>query len=181
MGNNDEYSYIWRQNTNIIDMEAWIVWIVVAVLLIAVEVMTQWMWTLCLAIGSLCGLVASLLGLNEPVQIAICAVVGVIAYFVCAPFAQRWYEKSWKGLKRADRTGMDALLGRKAIVTEEIRPGELGRARIDGDYWQVRAPGIDYIVPRGAKVSVNEYDSIILTVEPYYSDADNETKTLKTK
>ena len=66
------------------------------------------------------------------------------------------------------RTGMDALLGRKAVVTHEIRPGELGRARIDGDNWQVRAPGVRTVIRHGEEVSVTGYDSIILTVEPLH-------------
>lgn len=148
-------------------METWIAWIVIAVVLVAVEVMTQWVWTLCLAIGCLCALLASFTGVGVPVQLAVSAVGAVMAYFLCVPHVRRWYGRMWKGQERADRTGMDALLGRKAIVTEEIRPGDLGRARIDGDNWQVRAPGIDYKVPRGAKMSVTGYDSIILTVEPW--------------
>lgn len=153
-------------------MEAWILWIVIGVVLMSLEVMTQWMWTLCLSIGCVSALVLSFFDVSLPVQIAVAAVVAVVAYFVCVPFARRWYGESWKGQARADRTGMDALLGRKAYVTEDIRPGELGRARIDGDYWQVRAPGVDYILSRGDKVSVVSYDSIILTVEPYFGNED---------
>lgn len=60
---------------------------------------------------------------------------------------------------------MDALLGRRATVTHEIRPGRLGRARIDGDNWQVQAPGVGHVIPAGREVTVTSYDSIILTVE----------------
>lgn len=151
-------------------MEAWITWIVIAVVLVAIEVITQWVWTLCLAIGCLCALLVSLAGIGVPVQLGVAAVGAVLAYFLCVPHISRWYGKMWKGHERADRTGMEALLGRKAIVTEEIKPGDLGRARIDGDNWQVRAPGLDYKVPRGAKMSVTGYDSIILTVEPCVED-----------
>lgn len=61
---------------------------------------------------------------------------------------------------------MDALEGRRATVTHAIRPGQLGRARIDGDNWQVRAPGVDREIRAGEEVSVTGYDSIILTVTP---------------
>ncbi len=43
-------------------------------------------------------------------------------------------------------------------------PGEKGRARIDGDSWQVVAPGEPYAVPVGAEVIVTDYDSIVLAV-----------------
>ena len=147
-------------------MPLWIVWIIVAVLMIAVEVVSQWMWTLCLAIGSLVALVLSLFAVSLPVQIAVAAVVAVVAYFALVPFARRWYASAWKGHQKSDRTGMEALLGRRAVVTREIRPGHLGYARIDGDYWQVRAHGVDSVVPVGSFMTVTAYDSIILTVEP---------------
>ena len=62
------------------------------------------------------------------------------------------------------RTGMDALLGRRATVTHAIRPGELGRARIDGDNWQVQCPSATEEIKAGTEVVVTSYDSIILTV-----------------
>lgn len=146
-------------------METWIVWIVVATALVAIEVVCQWVWTFCLAMGCVAGMCAAMLDWPIPVQVGVMAVVAVAVYFACVPVMRKWYASAWKGHERSDRTGMDALLGRKAVVTEEIRPGELGRARIDGDYWQVRAPGVDCVIPRGDQVSVTAYDSIILTVE----------------
>ena len=62
------------------------------------------------------------------------------------------------------RTGMDALLGRRATVIHPIHPGRLGRARIDGDNWQVQAPSVCEVIPDGTEVVVTGYDSIILTV-----------------
>ena len=147
-------------------MDTWILWIVVAALFVVAEVITQWVWTFCLAAGCLGAMVASLFGLPLPWQVAVLAVAAVVAYFACVPLMKRWYADSWRGRKHEARTGMDALLGRKAEVVEEIRPGELGRARIDGDYWQVKAPGVEEVIHRGKLVSVLAYDSIILTVEP---------------
>lgn len=147
-------------------MDVWIIWTVVAAVLVAVEVMTQWVWTFCLAAGCVGSLVASLFGLEMPWQIALLAVGSVVAYVACVPLMRRWYNRWGHSMRHEARTGMDALLGRKALVVEEIRPGELGRARIDGDCWQVRAPGVDSVIKHGATVSVTAYDSIILTVEP---------------
>lgn len=146
-------------------MEAWIVWIIIAAAMIATEVVCQWVWTLCLAAGCLAAMCAALLDYSIPVQIGLMATVGIAVYFGCMPLMRKWYANASKGHQRDDRTGMDALLGRKATVTEEIRLNELGRARIDGDYWQVRAPGADRVIRRGEQVSVTAYDSIILTVE----------------
>ena len=147
-------------------MEIWIIWLIAAALLAIAEVLTQSIWTLCLAIGCAAGLVCSLCGVPAAWQIAATAIASVAAYFILLPWFKRRMTIEEKRRGYDSRTGMDALLGRKAVVTHEIRPGELGRARIDGDNWQVRAPGVRTVISHGEEVSVTGYDSIILTVEP---------------
>ena len=64
-------------------MDTWILWIVVAALFVVAEVITQWVWTFCLAAGCLGAMVASLFGLPLPWQVAVLAVAAVVAYFAC--------------------------------------------------------------------------------------------------
>ncbi len=144
-------------------MEIWIVWLVAAAILIIVEILSQMMWALCLAGGSMAAMVCALCGLDLTWQIVALAVAAIVVYVVCLPVFRRWHERT--ALREA-RTGMDALLGRRGIVTHEIRPGSIGRVRIDGDNWQAVAPGLEAPVRAGSEVSVTAYDSIILTVQP---------------
>ncbi len=141
-----------------------IYWIITALVLVALEVLTQMVWTLCLAVGCLAAIVADLCGLDLAWQISVAGIVSVVAYFVLVPYIRRWQHRSEKRDGRDIRTGMDALLGRRGIVTADINPGSLGRVQIDGDNWQARAPHAGKTIPRGAKVIVDAYDSIILTV-----------------
>ena len=108
-------------------------------------------------------MVCALCGLDLKWQVAAMAVLGIVAYIVLLPVFRRWHERHDA---REARTGMDALLGRRATVTHAIRPGHLGRARIDGDNWQVRCPEAIAEIPAGNEVVVTSYDSIILTVTP---------------
>ena len=133
-------------------MELWVLWLVIAGLLLISEIVFQWVWTLCLAIGCLAAMAAALADV-------------VVAYILLIPVLNRWQEKARRRNRNKSRTGMDALLGRVATVTNEIRPGKLGRARIDGDCWQVRVPGGNDIIRDGEEVVVTGYDSIILDVE----------------
>ena len=142
-------------------MDAWIIWLIAAAICLSLEVLTQAMWTLCFTVAALAAMAASLLGFGTTGQLVALVVGALAAYLLLIPFYRRWLVKHHN---HADRTGMDALLGRRATVTEEIRPGELGRARIDGDNWQVRAPGVTAVIPRNAEVTVTGYDSIILDV-----------------
>lgn len=145
-------------------MEAWIIWLIVAAVLIILEVLTQMIWTLCLAVGCIIGMLLSFTGVNVFWQIVVAAIAAVMAFIWLVPVFRRWHDESNKRQNRDDRTGMDALLGRHAIVTEEIIPGKLGRARIDGDNWQVSSSS-HYIIKSGTEVVVTSYDSIILHVQ----------------
>ncbi|MBD5282924.1 MAG: NfeD family protein [Bacteroides sp.] len=145
-------------------MSVWIIWISVAALLLIIEVFTQMFWTMCLAIGCIGALIGELCGIGLAWELIILAAGSFVAYAALAPVFQRWHERQLKKAGRSDRTGMEALLGRRAIVTQEIKPGETGRARIDGDNWQVVAPGCKESIKKGQEVVVEGYDSIILTV-----------------
>lgn len=142
-------------------MDAWLIWLIVASFLTVVEVLTLSMWSLCLALGSLAAMVMALCGFGIVGQVVALALMSLVAWLALLPLFRRLHAKTDE---RASRTGMDALLGRRATVTNEIRPGELGRARIDGDSWQVRAPSVHHTVARGSEVVVTAYDSNILTV-----------------
>lgn len=144
-------------------MEAWIIWTIVAALLIVVEVMSQMMWALCLGIGAIAAAVCAFFGVDLTWQITALAIASLAGYLLLLPMFNRWHARQ---NAREARTGMEALLGRKAVVTHEIKPGGLGRVRIDGDNWQVKAPGSDVVIPAGAEVVVTSYDSIILDVQP---------------
>lgn len=142
-------------------MTAWTIWIIAAAVLLIIEVMTQMMWALCLAIGAFAAFICALAGLDITWQVVALGAGSVIGYILLLPWFKRRYMKAHD---HQARTGMDALLGRRAVVTEAIRPGHLGRARIDGDNWQVTAPDVDHEIKAGSEVVVTAYDSIILTV-----------------
>lgn len=137
-----------------------IIWLITAALLLLIEVLTQAIWAMCFSVGALFAMIFAGFTDSWVLQALAVAAGALLAWLLLAPIVRKWE----KGLSHESRTGMDALLGRRATVTEEIKPGELGRARIDGDYWQVRAPESKHTVRRGEEVVVTAYESIILTV-----------------
>lgn len=145
-------------------MDTWIVWLIVALVLIIIEVLTQMVWTICLAVGCVGAIVAYFAGADMAWQIVVLAAASVVAFVVLIPVFKRWHDRSGHG---GDcNTGMVALPGRRAMVIEAIEPGQMGRARIDGDNWQVRAPGIKEAIEVGREVVVTSYDGNILDVVP---------------
>lgn len=147
-------------------MDMWIIWLIALGVLLILELLTQMMWALCLAAGCAAGIALALAGVPFYWQIIIMAVVALLAYVLLVPAFQKWHAMSVDKKGRASRTGMDALLGRRAIISEEVRPDRPGRARIDGDNWQVKCVRHQVKLPKGTEVVVTGYDSIILEVEP---------------
>lgn len=144
-------------------MELWTIWLIVAGILVIVEIATQMIWALCLSVGALGALAALGLGLDLKWQIIVMASLSLLTYAAVLPRFRKWQNRR---SDRKCRTGMDALTGRRAVVTHQVDPGKTGRARIDGDSWQIEAPGIDTPIREGAEIIVTGYKSIILTVRP---------------
>ena len=147
-------------------MEMWIVWLIVAAVLMILEVLTQMMWAMCLAVGCAGGVLAALCGLDIIWQLVFLAIASVAAYVLLVPLFQRLHAQAVARQGKTARTGMDALLGRHSFIEDEIRPDRPGRGRIDGDNWQMLSPGTDDTIRRGTEVVVTGYDSIILYVRP---------------
>lgn len=144
----------------------WLTWIIAAAILLIIEVMAQQVWTFCLALGCLAALVADLVcGSGLAVQLVVMAVSSVLFYALLVPQVKRMHQRALEKAGRKDRTGMEALLGRHATVTEPIAPGRIGRVRIDGDSWQAECRGAETVIERGSEVAVTGYESIVLQVQ----------------
>ena len=87
-------------------MEIWIIWLLAAATLIGVEVLTQMVWTLCLAIGCLASALSALLGADVALQISIAGIVSVIAYLALKPWFEKWQKKAADRNRHAARTGI---------------------------------------------------------------------------
>lgn len=148
-------------------METWIIWLIAVGILLITEVLTQMLWALCLAVGCLLATAVNLCGLTPAWQFSFFIIGSVIAYVILVPLFQRWHAKQVESKGRASLTGMDALLGRRAIVSDAITAERPGRGRIDGDNWQmVSDDNANPAIPAGTEVIVTGYDSIILHVKP---------------
>ena len=141
-----------------------IYWIILMILLLIVEVFSQMVWSVCLAIGCAVAAFVAAAGGSLTWQVASMAIASVPALLILFPIIKR-LQRNRHGSYSA-RTGMEALIGRHAIVTDEIRPGRMGRARIDGDYWQVVVPSATETIHAGTELIILSYDSIVLTARP---------------
>lgn len=142
-------------------MVAYQIWLIVAIALVIIELLTAGFGVICFAIGAGFSALAAGLGLGLTGQIIIFAVVSLLTFIFLRPVAMRFLNKKSKDYK----TNADALVGRKAIVSERIDAVQhTGRVAVDGDDWKaVTADGS--IIEKGTEVEIIKLDSIILTVK----------------
>jgi len=142
-------------------MEVWHIWVIVALLFVIVEIFTTGFAVMCISFGCLFGAAASALEWDVKWQLLAFAVGTVLAFMTVRPLVYKFFYKKGQEVK----TNAEALVGRRAIVTERIE-GELhpGRVKIDVDDWKAVCESAEPIEV-GAAVEVTAINSVILTVK----------------
>lgn len=141
-------------------MDAWLVWLIAAGVLVVAEI-----FTLTAALGIL-GVAAAVtagtaaLGLSPPLQLVVFTALATISLLLVRPVAARHLLKP-----QAERFGTDALVGRSARVVSEVT-GLGGRVRIGGEGWTARAYDETLVIPPGMTVDVMEIDGATAVVYP---------------
>ncbi len=137
-------------------MTTW-TWIIAAGVLLGVEILTADLLFASLGLSALAAGVASWAGASTEVSIATFVIVAVLSIALLRPIALRHLRKT-----PADAaTGIDALIGSTALVTEEITENS-GLIKLSGEIWTARARG-ENIQP-GTHVKVVSIDGAIAIV-----------------
>ena len=127
----------------------WLVWVVIAIALAVGEVLTPGLFFLgpvALAAGA--AALASLLGAGAVGSLVVFIVGSLASLLLLRPIARRHVR-----MPAISRTGTDALVGRKALVTRKV-DAHGGRVRIGGEEWSARAYLDDQVLDEGASVDV---------------------------
>lgn len=142
-------------------MEIWHIWVIVALVFVIVEMFTTGFAVMCISFGCLFGAGASALDWDIKWQLLVFAVGTALAFLTVRPLVYKFFYKKGQEVK----TNVDALVGRRAIVTERIE-GELhaGRVKVDGDDWKAVSTDTEPIEV-GEAVEITAINSVILTVK----------------
>ena len=142
-------------------MQPYQIWLIAAIVLIIFEICSATFGAICFAIGAGFSALAAGLGANLTWQIIIFAVASMLIFIFLRPFMMKFLDRKSKDVK----TNADALVGRKAVVSERIDAAQhTGRVAVDGDDWNaVTADGS--VIEKGVEVEIVKLDSIILTVK----------------
>jgi membrane protein implicated in regulation of membrane protease activity len=142
-------------------MVSWIVWLIVAVVLGVAELLTMTFAFGLIAVAAVVAAVAGAFHLDLGIQLAAFAIAAGAGLGFVRPVAIRHLKQP-----PALRTGVAALVGRSAIVLEEVNEHS-GRVRIDGEEWSSR-PYLDesLVIPVGTKVDVMQIKGATALVYP---------------
>jgi len=137
-------------------------WIIAAIVLLGIELLTPGFLVLFFAVSAVFAAITSLFTDNVIIQSA----VFVLTAFMMIPFGRPLLQKYFKVNREVKPSTIDALVGRKAYVTKDIRPNEMGLVKFEGQIWTARAASDDEIKVgetvkivsvEGAKVVVTKY------------------------
>ena len=142
-------------------MEAWHIWVIIALVFVIIEIFTTGFAVMCISFGCLFGAAVSLFELDVKWQLLAFAVGTVLAFLTVRPLVYKFFYKKGQEVK----TNAEALVGRRAIVTErvgdEMHPG---RVKVDGDDWKAISLDAEPIEV-GETVEIMAINSIIVTVK----------------
>ena len=133
-------------------MEAWVVWLIAAVVLGVGEIVSLSFFLAPFAGGALVAALVSAAGLGTAASWAVFLVVSLVLLAGLRPLARAHLRKPGQL-----RTGTQALVGSQAIVLERIANDEgVGCVRLGGEVWTARAYDDDEVFEPGARVQVIE-------------------------
>jgi membrane protein implicated in regulation of membrane protease activity len=133
-------------------MDAWVFWILLAVILAAGEMMSVSFFLAPFAVGALLGAIADIAGGNAVVAFVVFLVSSGLLFGIVRPIARRHLRTPAQL-----RTGTAALIGRTAIVTQLIdNDAESGAVRLEGELWTARSYDDDEVIEAGRRVHVVE-------------------------
>lgn len=144
---------------------AW-VWLAVVIISLVIEFLTSEVVSIWFSVGSFVALILALCNFNEAVQVIIFVAVSLL-FLVCArPFIKKWTKRN------EIKTNVDSLVGRIAIVTEDIIDGARGVVKLDSQEWS--AISSDNLT-KGCKVVVLSIEGNKLIVKENKANSDNVT------
>ena len=141
-------------------MDTWLIWLIMAVVLLVVEMLTLTAAVGMLGVAALITAGVAALGLPVPVQLLAFTVTATIGVLLIRPIVHRHMLRP-----QLQRFGVEALIGKPAYVVSEVS-GLDGRVRIGGEEWTARAYDQTLVIPAGATVDVLEINGTTALVYP---------------
>ena len=141
-------------------MSTWVIWLIVAAVLGVAEIATTTLAFGLLGVAALLAAAAGFFGGDAAIQFGVFVFTSALGLGVARPFALRHIRQP-----PLLRSGTAALIGRSAVVIEEVGPHS-GRVRIGGEVWSARSYDETQVIPAGKTVDVMHIEGATALVYP---------------
>lgn len=136
-----------------------LVWLAIIVVMAIIEIITLGLTTIWFAGGALVAFIASLFGVSLPIQIVLFVIVSLVLLAFTRPFAVKFVNKN------RTRTNAESLIGKSAIVLEDINNLKAeGAVSVNGQEWTARAVD-DTVITKDTVVEIVEIKGVKLMVK----------------
>ena len=136
------------------------IWLVVAVVLAVIEASTAQLVCIWFAFGAFGALLSAMLGAPLWLQFVWFLLLSLLALWLTRPLAKKYVNG------RAQPTNADRVIGREALVTEDIdNLRASGAVSVGGKEWTARTEEGKPLIPAGQVVKVLRIEGVKLIVE----------------
>lgn len=135
-------------------------WLAATIVFVVVEALTMGLTTIWFAGGAVVALLAALLGAGIFVQILLFFVVSVA---LLVSTRKLFVKKLQTG---AEKTNVDALIGKEAVVVTAIKPFDPGIIKLSGQDWTAVSQNSADSLEKGSKVIVVGIEGVKAVVTP---------------
>ena len=135
------------------------IWVAVIIICVAIEAFTLDLSAIWFAVGGVAALVAASLSPEVVTQLVIFVLFSAALLVVVRPFCRRFLKT------RNEPTNADRIIGKTAIVTEQIdNIRETGAVKVLGAVWSARSRD-EMVIPAGTEVKIVEIRGVKAVVE----------------
>lgn len=136
-------------------------WLIIFIVLLALELATLGLTTIWFALGAVVAFVASLLGGSFEVQLALFVIVSFVLLIFTRPLLMNRINN------KTVKTNAEGLVGQLAKVTATVDNLQgNGTAMVNGQEWTARSSDANVCIEAGQMVRIKEIQGVKLIVEP---------------
>ena len=135
------------------------IWLVMAVVLGAIEATTATLTTVWMAIAALIVAVIAEIGASVSAQLLVFVTVSAVLVLLTRPLARKFVSK------KAVPTNADRIISTKGVVTKEILfNDDPGQIKVLGQIWSAKSED-GQVIPKGTEIVVTRLEGVCAVVE----------------
>lgn len=135
-------------------------WLILLIVLVVIEIITLGLTTIWFAGGALVTFILAMLDVSPVIQWAVFCAVSLVLLFGTRPWALRFFNS-----QKQEKTNVDSLLGKTAVVTAEIHNLEgRGEVFVNGLAWTARTEKDSEVIPKDTHVEIIAVEGVKLIV-----------------